>query len=699
MALRAGDDERARKILDGIVKTTDGPTRDTAAYLLGKSSIETDPERAVTLLAGLPVPFGEAETRRRVWLARAQFASKKDRAGIATVDSIERAPERDSLRLERARALHRLGKVDDALAGLEGLDEPRLKAQALALKAAWLADSDPERAAAAARTLFIDHPAEPPALGKLPVTIADLDDKERFRRATRLMDAWEYAQARTEFRALVKNRRYAGRAKWNIAVISLRKLRDDPEEAEKILAQFLRRKRAKKREEAMYLMMRVHLVQERYDKVLALADQYDEEFPRGEYRERTAYYRGWLHYDRGDCKKALPGFKKYLKDRSHGKRSLVLGFRAWCYVRMGRWKWAYRAFGGLIPGGPMTEGKARYWRAVSLAELGRKDDGRKELAALRAKFPLTYYDMLGRQLEARWDGRDPRASALEWPKAAPRRPMPGPAAWDWPKLSESDAKAFALVRRMVELDEIDTARAAYKRIRSGVEAKVPAERRSDFLRFMGVQVEDYRHGWRVSTGSISNQEGLPDAANPRSYLAYPEAYKLLVERLAEEFGISAYYVYAIMRQESRYNPAAISWADAVGALQMIRPTARKVAADLGVTYDPETFPQPKISFRYSAHYLARHAKLFHGQLIPAAAAYNGGPSPIARWVRKYGDRGLAPMIEEFEYNESRIYCRQVASHVLRYLYLYERDEAVIDVILDALFPLTVNQQLPEDVGY
>ena len=222
---------------------------------------------------------------------------------------------------------------------------------------------------------------------------------------------------------------------------------------------------------------------------------------------------------------------------------------------------------------------------------------------------------------------------------------------------------------------------------------------SDFLRFMGERVEDFQHGWRVSTGRISRQEGLPDPADPDSHLAYPEAYRPLVERLAAEYGLSPHYVYAIMRQESRYNPAAVSWADAVGALQMIRPTARRVAADLGVTYDPATFPQPKVSFRYSAYYMGRHAGLFHGQLIPAAAAYNGGPEPVARWVRKSGAQGLDRLIEEFEYNESRIYCRQVASHMLRYLYLYERDPDRRARDLDALFPVTINTDLPADVGY
>ena len=220
------------------------------------------------------------------------------------------------------------------------------------------------------------------------------------------------------------------------------------------------------------------------------------------------------------------------------------------------------------------------------------------------------------------------------------------------------------------------------------------------LHLLTLAVEDYKHGWReVTRGRLSAMTDMPEPDDVRWLLAYPEAYKPLVERLAAEYDLPSHLIYAIMRQESRYNPRAISGADAVGALQMIPPTAKRVAKEMGVEYNARTFPRPDVGFRYSAFYIAKHRDLWNGQLIPTAASYNGGPTPIARWIRQQKGATLPFLIEEFAYNESRIYCRKVAEHTLRYLYLYEDDPEARGRWLDALFPVHVDDQIPEDVGY
>ncbi|MDP6943686.1 MAG: hypothetical protein QF464_06010, partial [Myxococcota bacterium] len=48
------------------------------------------------------------------------------------------------------------------------------------------------------------------------------------------------------------------------------------------------------------------------------------------------------------------------------------------------------------------------------------------------------------------------------------------------------------------------------------------------------------------------------------------------------------------------------------------------------------------------------------------------------------------LIEEFSYNEARVYTRQVASHTLRNLWLYESDPTRRAAILDRMFPVEVN---------
>ena len=226
------------------------------------------------------------------------------------------------------------------------------------------------------------------------------------------------------------------------------------------------------------------------------------------------------------------------------------------------------------------------------------------------------------------------------------------------------------------------------------------EQRLPFVRFMSDQVEDYRNGFdRVKGWRLNQTDGLPDVGNVRWLLAYPTAYRGLVERLAADHGLSDAFMYAIMRVESHYAPAAVSQADAVGALQMIPPTAQKCAAEMGLSYDSTTFADPRVGFPYSFFYMAKQARLWKGQLLLAAASYNAGPRPMARWLEQNKGAPLAFLVEEIAYREARGYIRLVATHTLRYLYMYETDPTARAKWLDALFPVDVDYEVPEDIGY
>jgi soluble lytic murein transglycosylase-like protein len=85
--------------------------------------------------------------------------------------------------------------------------------------------------------------------------------------------------------------------------------------------------------------------------------------------------------------------------------------------------------------------------------------------------------------------------------------------------------------------------------------------------------------------------------------------------------------------------------------------------------------------------------------VPTAAAYNSGPQIVAYWFRQNPDASFPWLIEEFAYNEGRNYCRKVAEHMVRYLYLYEDDAERRGEILDKLFPVSRDIEIPEEVGY
>jgi len=365
---------------------------------------------------------------------------------------------------------------------------------------------------------------------------------------------------------------------------------------------------------------------------------------------------------------------------------------------------AIDAWDDMMPfGNTLVAGKALYWKSYALVKLGKKADAIATLDDLRGRYPITYYGMLGEQLRATIEGKDPRASKVWWPPGgghADDAPRIDVVDYDFDGLRSKVRESWERVKTLSVLGEKHLARAELDPIRDDLLRHVPDDDHDEWVHSLGWFVGDYNEMWeRVTGGSISALPGLPDPKALKSVMAYPRAYEHIVEHVADEFGLPPYLLWSIMRQESRYKPGAVSYTDAVGALQMIPKTARKVARDLGVVYDVRTFFRPEIGFRFSGFYMRKLLDTFSGLFVPMAASYNSGPEVVAKWFRQNPDATFPWLIEEFAYNEGRAYCRKVAEHMLRYLYLYEADPKVRGRILDAMFPLSRDIDIPDDVGY
>ncbi|MEZ4267552.1 MAG: transglycosylase SLT domain-containing protein [Myxococcota bacterium] len=712
--MRAGRGEAVVAALTTLLPTLDEAAQHDARFTIGRLLVEEGRPQALEYLTQLPAPFDPVDDRRLFWLARAYALNPTDPAALAAIDAALRATKDDrevaTLTLARADVLDAQSQpaaAEKALARVAARPPRDLAAHALRRLALRARDRTPKPDLAAAKRYarriavrFPDTDASPTA--DLGLQTSDLSDRERFDRAKILMAHFRYVEAREELRRLTEHPKLGYEARWLVGVIGLQKLRDAPVEARAMLER-VAASPGPRAEDALMGVMRTWIKEDHYEDALKVGDSYLRRYPKGAHRAAIAYYKGWLPYDQRNCKEAVPALRSYMK--SYGdKGSYVRGFIAWCGIRDGQWEQAIRDYDVLVSyGGAVTRGKAWYWQGVALDELGRRDEARERFAKIRRDYPLTWYDILAQQRIARWDGRDPRASALPWPEGGTLALAAHPVSRDaleWPRLSGRNAAAFARVKRLVALGEVDHARAAYGSIRTGVERSVPSDQRDAFIRAMADAVEDYKHGWDLASGGrLGGMWALDEPESARWLMGYPRAYKPLVEYLGGVDGVPPAFIYSIMRQESRYHPAMVSAMDAVGALQMIFPTAEQVAVERGLTFDAVSFADPRVGFAYSSHYMARHDTIWHGQLVLTAASYNAGPQPIARWLRENKGAPLDRLVEEFTYNEARAYCRMVASHLLRYLWLYEADPAKRAPILDRLFPLEVNYEVPDDVGY
>jgi tetratricopeptide (TPR) repeat protein len=153
-------------------------------------------------------------------------------------------------------------------------------------------------------------------------------------------------------------------------------------------------------------------------------------------------------------------------------------------------------------------------------------------------------------------------------------------------------------------------------------------------------------------------------------LRFPPAFAGAVFRASEEESLSAPFIWSIMRQESGYNPAARSRAGALGLLQLMVPTASRLA---GRPLTEDALPDPDLNVRLGARYLRRLAREF-GDLRPVAAAYNSGEEAVRRWIAPR-PRIDDLWVELIPYWETRGYVKQTYAAMRRYEAVYEASRA------------------------
>jgi soluble lytic murein transglycosylase len=121
---------------------------------------------------------------------------------------------------------------------------------------------------------------------------------------------------------------------------------------------------------------------------------------------------------------------------------------------------------------------------------------------------------------------------------------------------------------------------------------------------------------------------------------------------------------AVTRQESGFDPEALSPAGARGLMQLMPATARMVARKLGADFADHRLTDPQYNIRLGSTYLADMIDTYGGHYVLALAAYNAGPGRVKAWLGDYGDPragavDLIDWIESIPFSETRSYVQRV----------------------------------------
>lgn len=140
---------------------------------------------------------------------------------------------------------------------------------------------------------------------------------------------------------------------------------------------------------------------------------------------------------------------------------------------------------------------------------------------------------------------------------------------------------------------------------------------------------------------------------------------------ASRYKVDPFLVAAVIREESKFNPEAVSNRGARGLMQIMPDTGRWAAQQMGLEgFGEEMLFDPRVNIQIGTWYLSSLSKEFEGQVPVIIAAYNGGRGNVSTWLRTgiwdgtYEGRGDIP------YTETRAFVEKVLDSLESYRRLY-----------------------------
>jgi soluble lytic murein transglycosylase len=166
---------------------------------------------------------------------------------------------------------------------------------------------------------------------------------------------------------------------------------------------------------------------------------------------------------------------------------------------------------------------------------------------------------------------------------------------------------------------------------------------------------------------------LPMESAPAEFwkFAFPLPYRADLERFAKVNGLDPFLVAALIRQESEFNPKAVSRANARGLTQILPGTGRELSRKLKVrTYATASLFVPAVNLQLGTFYLKTIVDSLGGRWEAALAAYNAGPSRAKAWSSWGEFREPAEFIETVPFAETRNYIQTVLRNADTYRRIY-----------------------------
>jgi soluble lytic murein transglycosylase len=610
------------------------------------------------------------------WGAQARLGGQRGTAeALAKLETFRREfPESVMTELAvqaLAKAALALGNAEQALEELEAYKKNGSNPPLLLLRAEALEHTG-QRAAAAKQfeTLYVRFPLSDEAkqagrrLGALARILGRefpaIPVSEQFLRASLLYEAGERRMARAEYLKLLPKLTGADRER---AALRIAQCRAQLGAGPSVLASLVLRD-ADLDAERLYTLALLYRARMKEAAMLGAVEELASRYRESRWNEDALFGAANYFWANLDRQRAIEFYRRLL-ERFPGSRNGVIAH--WRLV----WQ-AYRERGaeaaGLLEehlrrfhGSPFTA-DALYWLGRAAERSGDLSHAPSFYLKLLERFPQSYFSrQAAERLRALGEAPTNASAALALIPSPPALPLLEETI---PLEARARFERAAALRRIgfdasaeLELQAAYAGTGSPVLLVEAARALLAAGRY-----FAGISTA------RQVVGQIEARrlEDLPEAI---WRTVYPFPFESEIVHSATRFQVDPMLVAGLVRQESAFQPDAVSSAGAVGLMQVLPQTGRKLARQVRVGYSRKNLRQPEYNLRLGSAYLAQLLKSL-GSLEAALAAYNAGEDRVAAWLGEQRYDEPAEFVESIPFTETREYVQVVIRNAEMYRRLY-----------------------------
>ncbi len=404
------------------------------------------------------------------------------------------------------------------------------------------------------------------------------------------------------------------------------------------------------------------------DRFLNALAQIRETAPTSGWLEQALLTAGNVFLLRDDYDRSIDFYREIVERFPQGKLAAYAHWKvAWLNLRQGRADVARKGFEEQIAIYPASQQvpAAVYWRARLAEEEQNSPKARVYYQKLSQRFRNYYYAELARERLA--EMKHASTSQAD-PVLEKIPPIQLTSAYTRAEPPADDLRA----QKAQLLQNGGLTEFAIRELRMASEEGGESWATAEMARLYRDNGQYYR-ALQVLKRAVPAYFAMDLEALPRPYWEdlFPRPWWTNLKKYSSSNGLDPFLVASLIRQESEFNPEAISHANAFGLMQMLPSTGKKLARSMKVRgFSNQQLLVPDFNLQLGTRYFRDLVDHFNGHVEYALAAYNAGTDRVEAWLAIGKYRDAQEFVESIPFTETREYVQAVLRNATLYKRLY-----------------------------